>query len=293
MLSVELAPSDGVGVVAYGPGAHLDVHLPGGLTRQYSLISDMSEKSYRIAVGLARQSRGGSKWFHKIARPGDVVDIAGPRNTFTLGEHPAYFFLAGGIGVTPILSMARDVARRGKRWSMVYAARNRAGAAFADELSALGPCRFHFDDQEGKVCDAAAVIADVPRDTHIYACGPAPMLAAAEAACKAQGRANLHVEYFTPPAGLAEGAGFVVEAARSGICVTVPANASILDALREHGVDAPSSCRQGICGSCETRVLEGVPDHRDKILTDEEKASGRTMMICCSRARTPRLRLDI
>lgn len=293
-LSFELITPSGAALPGFEPGAHIDVHLPNSMTRQYSLTNESGDGFYSICVGLDRASRGGSKQLHHATRVGDVLRISKPRNTFSLDlRHESYLLIAGGIGVTPILAIARALEHAGKDWTMVYAARSRAAAVFVQELSGYGDrCRFHFDDEEGGPCNVVEIVAMAAPNAHVYACGPTPMLEAL-AEIEALPTDRLHTEYFAPPPTLAHGDVFVVEAVRSGVSVEVPADRSILEVLVEHGVDAPSSCRQGICGTCETRVLEGAPDHRDQILSDAEKAAGDTMMICCSRALTPRLRLDI
>jgi vanillate O-demethylase ferredoxin subunit len=295
VLSFELTSVSGQALPDFAPGAHIDVHLPGGLVRQYSLIQASNGRHYVIAVGRDRASRGGSRWLHEQARPGQVLTISAPRNTFPLVTEAAGAVLfAGGIGITPIRAMAHHLQAEGVPWRLYYAARGRASAAFADEFLSFGEAvRLHLDDEAEALLDIAAAVAAAPEGVHLYCCGPEPMIAAFLEAAKDRAPDHVHVEHFGALAPLANDGGLVIELARSGRVIEVAADQTILEAVLAAGVSAPSSCRNGVCGTCETRVLAGVPDHRDLILSEAEKDAGETMMICCSRAKSPRLTLDL
>jgi vanillate O-demethylase ferredoxin subunit len=293
--SFELVPTSSVRLPSFEAGAHIDVHLPNRLVRQYSLTNESDGERYVIAVGRDRNSRGGSRWLHEQARPGDALLVGAPRNTFRLVEDAPYsIFLAGGIGITPIQSMIRRLRVLGRAWSLHYAARTRPVAAFVRELAHYGEsCDLHFDDERRRLLDIPSLLRDAPREAHFYCCGPAPMIDAFRAAVADVPAERVHLEYFAPAAAAAPDGSFTVELARTGTTVHVSAGQTILDALIESGLDVAWSCRSGVCGTCETRVLDGMPEHRDMILSDGERASGRTMMICCSRASSPRLLLDL
>lgn len=294
VLSYDLQRADGGALPGFEPGAHIDVHLPDGLVRQYSLVGPADGKTYRIAVALDRATRGGSRWLHSGARPGDRLTISAPRTTFALAEtvSPSVLF-AGGIGITPILAMARQLAAKGLPWRLYYGVRTRAECALIEELQALGGAvHIHIDDEDHGFIDIAHLVGKAAPDTHFYCCGPAPMLAAFKAATAGHDPDRVHWESFLPAVPEAGDGGFTVVLDRTGRSVVVGADQTILEAIEAAGIAVPSSCRNGICGTCETRVLEGTPDHRDKVLSDDEKAEGATMMICCSRAKTALLRLD-
>ena len=292
----EFADPDGRPLPAYAPGAHVDVHLPGGLMRQYSLVRpDRHGQPYLVGIKLDRAGRGGSRWLHDEARVGQLFRIAPPRNHFPLSEDaPHSVLIAGGIGVTPVWCMAQRLVDIGASFELHYAVRTRADAAFLAELEAMAPrARLHVDAEAEAVLDVAAIVEAAPASAHLYCCGPAPMMAAFEAAAAGRATEQVHVEYFSaaPPAPI-EG-GFVVALARSGREVVIPPGSTILETLRRAGLTLTSSCEQGVCGACETRVLEGLPDHRDLLLTPAEKAANKTMMICCSGALSNRLVLDL
>lgn len=305
VLSIVLEATDGTDLPAWAPGAHVDVHLPGGLTRQYSLSGDPSDRrAWRIAVLREVDGRGGSVVVHEQVRAGTVLDVRGPRNNFVLEPAPRYAFVAGGIGITPILPMIRAAQRAGAEWTLLYGGRSRASMAFLDELRDYGPrVVLHPQDQLG-LLPLNTYFTAPQSDTLVYACGPEPLLAAvAERVSESSGwaHASLRIERFAAVAPTAEQlaeqvAGeheFEVEAAASGVTVTVPVGVPIIRALEGVGVFAATSCEEGICGTCETQVIEGEPDHRDSLLSDDERASGRTMLICVSRCRGERLVLDI
>ena len=294
ILSYELRALDGRELPAFTAGAHIDLTLPNGLIRSYSLVNDQSERHrYVIGVQKDRASRGGSTWVHENLRPGGLVTVNGPRNNFPLDESAARSVLiAGGIGITPIVSMVRRLAALQKEWTLFYCARTRAQAAFSDALQ--GDVRYNFDGEPGgKLLDMAAVVADWPAGTHFYCCGPLPMLAAFEAATAALPREQVHVEYFTAKEPPAVAGGFNVVLAKSGRQFAVPPGKTILETLLDAGLEVPYSCMEGVCGTCETRVVEGVPDHRDLVLSEAEHAEGKTMMICCSGCKGERLVLDL
>jgi tetrachlorobenzoquinone reductase len=292
----ELSRLDGEPLPPYEPGAHIDLHLPNGLIRQYSLIEAAPDPA-RYTVGIKRDpaSRGGSRYIHDELRVGRTLKISAPRNNFPLGESAATIvLLAGGIGITPIWCMVQRLAERGGPWRLYYACRSRADMAFRDALSAMPEAHLHFDDENaGKPLDIAAVVADMPKDAHLYCCGPTPMLNAFESATAGWPREQIHVEYFTAKQEPAKAGGFVVELKRSGQEFVIPAGKSILQVLLDAGVDVDYSCELGICGACEQRVLSGIPEHRDAILTEEEQASNTKVMICCAGCKSERLVLDL
>lgn len=283
---------------AWSAGAHVDLLLPSGLVRQYSLCGDPDDRRrLRIAVLLEARGRGGSREVHGALRLGQRLAIRGPRNAFALGEGP-YLFVAGGIGITPILAMARAAERAGAQWQLLYGGRSRRSMAFIDELRALGGGRVEIlpADEVG-LLDLDAVVAAARAGQHVYSCGPAALLDALSTRFAAAGlQGQLHLERFAPaappPAATGEGTLKVI-LARSGGEVLVEPGCTIMAALRAAGHTVASSCEQGVCGMCETRVLDGVPDHRDMLLSESERARGDVMMLCVSRAHTPTLTLDL
>lgn len=297
---LELVPaSPGTALPAAEAGAHVDLLLPGGLVRSYSLTNPGQTHRWCLAVNRDAASRGGSRWIHESLRPGALVEARGPRNHFPLDETaPHTVLIAGGIGITPLLAMARRLTALGRPWTLHYAARTRAQMAFVDELRALaGRAGAALDlraDHEGdKPLDLSAIVAALPAGAHVYACGPTGMLDAFEAATAALPRERVHLERFANTLAAASSGGFTVVLARSGRRLPVPPGQTVLEALLAAGLEPMYSCREGVCGTCETRVLRGTPDHRDLVLSDAEKASGHRMMICCSGALTPELELDL
>lgn len=292
VLSVELAGPDGKPLPAWTPGAHLDLHV-GGFVRQYSLCGDPADPTaYRIGVLNEPSSRGGSRHVHTKLRPGQTVHAVGPRNHFALEPAASYLFLAGGIGITPILAMARRAERDGVPYRLIHGGRSRASMAFGAELSALnGDVTLVPQDEHGHP-DLAAALRDLPADALVYCCGPEPLLRAVEEACPT---GQLRVERFAAPVVERDGddTAFEVECRRSGVTLNVDAGTSVLEAAENAGLAVASSCRDGICGSCETRVLAGTPDHRDFLLSEAERATGETMMLCVSRCASDRLVLDL
>jgi vanillate O-demethylase ferredoxin subunit len=309
VLALELVPlAAGERLPPVEAGAHVDVHLPadaGNAVRSYSLHNAPGEQHrYCIAVNRDAASRGGSRWVHEHLRAGQVLEVSPPRNHFALHEGPApAVLIAGGIGITPLLAMARRCVAERRRWQLVHAVRSRAHAAFAGALAELqrasapgmAAVRWHFDDEAGAVFDVASAVAAAAPEAHLYACGPAPMLKAFEAATAGRPREQVHLERFGAPADAAQApsGGFVVNLRKSGRSVPVPAGRSILQALQAAGLTPPYSCGEGVCGTCEAKVLAGVPEHRDFVLSAQEQAANDRMMICCSGARTPALDLDL
>lgn len=297
--SIELGSGDGLPLPAWSPGAHIDLHLPSGLVRSYSLHGDPADRgSYHIAVLDVENGRGGSSEVHRVAAPGARLSASVPRNSFRMEPARHYLFLAGGVGVTPLLSMARQASRTGVPWTFVYGGRTRASMAFLDVLSALPGGRLEAVPQdELGLPDLASAFAALPAGSAAYCCGPAGMLeSAVSIAAGTRTEVPVHVERFHAPAAAeaeAGGSPFVVELARSGLTIEVPAGVSVLDAVRARVPGVMSNCEQGTCSACETAVLAGIPDHRDSVLTPKEKAANRYMMICVSRSRTPRLVLDL
>lgn len=310
--SVELRPVPGAGPFpAFTAGAHIDLHLPGGLVRSYSLLNDPAEQHrYVVAVLKERASRGGSRAVHEQLHVGQWIDVDAPRNHFALDESAPYSVLvAGGIGITPLLSMARRLQSLGRPFELFYAARSRLHAAFLRDLEGLGiPLRLHFDAEAGGPPDLRSQLQQAaqraqaagqvvqPAEVHFYACGPAVMLDAFEAHCAALGYAHAHLERFSavPVAASADARGtYQVELRRSGMTLVVSPDTTLLRELEAARVFVPTSCQEGICGTCETPVLEGEPDHRDSVLSPAERAANRSMMVCVSGCRSERLVLDL
>ncbi|WP_263997304.1 PDR/VanB family oxidoreductase [Mycobacterium yunnanensis] len=292
--SYELSDPDGVALPGWSPGAHIDVHLPSGMVRQYSLCGDVADRThYRIAVLELPTGRGGSAEAHRELRPGAIVATSMPRSAFTLVEADRYLFVAGGIGITPILPMIREVDRAGLPWELTYCARSVRHFSFVEELHALGPDRVRFLAED---VDGRPDLGALARGSHgaaVFCCGPAGLMDGLTAHMRVAGRDDVHLERFTPPSAATGLGGFAVELARSGIVLEVPDDRTVLEAVRAIGVDVDSSCEMGMCGTCETKVLEGTVDHRDELLTEAEKAAGTTMLICVSRAACPKLVLDL
>ena len=292
----ELQRLDGDALPAAEPGAHIDLHLPNGLVRQYSLIAtDCAPSTYLIGVKHDPKGRGGSGYIHQQLRVGALLQISVPRNHFPLIEtRERVVLIAGGIGITPIWSMAKRLQAFDRPWELHYSVRSRADALFSDEMSSLPSARLYVNDENnGRILDLPGLLDTVPRGAHIYCCGPATMLAAFENATKYRPKEQIHVEHFSAQCDAATDGGFVVELARSARQVKVPAGMTVLQALRNCGVDVPWSCEQGVCGACETGVISGIPDHKDVVLTDHEHNANDRMMICCSGCKSDRLILDL
>jgi vanillate O-demethylase ferredoxin subunit len=301
IVSFELARPEGGLLPPFRPGAHVDVRLPNGQLRQYSLCGDQGQGDrYLIAVLRAAQSRGGSQFLHERVGEGDRFWISEPRNLFPLAENARRSLLfAGGIGITPILSMAEHLAGIGADFELHYSARSAAEAAF---LSRIGDSSYrnrvflHFSEgPSAQRLDAAGVLGAPTEETDVYVCGPNRFMdhVLGTAAFLGWPAGRLHREYFADAPMVAPGEGFEVEIASSGLLVSIPPDKSVAEALEERGVVIPLACGQGICGTCLTGVLEGEPDHRDLFLSDEERARNDQFTPCCSRAKSPRLRLDL
>ncbi|MFF1375586.1 PDR/VanB family oxidoreductase [Streptomyces sp. NPDC058308] len=279
------------------PGAHLDVVLPSGLVRQYSLCGDPEDSSsYTVAtrlIGAEQGGRGGSREVHERLGEGVEVEVRGPRNRFPLADAPSYAFVAGGIGITPILPMLRAVEASGADWRLLYGGRSRGSMPFLEEIEKLGGAGRQrvtvVAEDEAGLPDPAAFLAGTPRGTAVHVCGPEALMDAVEAALP-EG-CTLHLERFSPRTCLDGNAPFEVELRRSGRTVAVAADTTVLAAVRAELPDTPYSCEQGFCGTCQQRVVEGEIDHRDELLDDGERAA--SMLLCVSRARGERLVLDM
>lgn len=291
-LALECADSP---LPAWDPGAHVDIDAGGGLVRQYSLCGDPDDRSrWRIAVLDVADGRGGSRWIHEHLREGADVTLTGPRNHFSFVAAPAYQFVAGGIGITPILPMVRAAQEAGADWSLAYGGRTRGSMAFLDELAQYGDRVTVWPQDETGLLDLPGILGEEVPGRAVYACGPEPLLAALEEVMAGRSEEHLRLERFSPRGPVDDsGEAFEVEIASTGARVAVAEGVSIIDALAEAGVDVDFSCREGTCGTCETAVLAGVPDHRDSILTDEEREANDCMMICVGRCRSGPLVLDL
>ncbi|WP_118138329.1 PDR/VanB family oxidoreductase [Oceanicella sp. SM1341] len=302
VVSVEFETLDGSDLPQAAPGAHVDVVLNDGLRRSYSLTREITGGARcTVAVHRAPDSKGGSAHVHDILRVGDRIALSRPRNNFPLaGGAEASVFVAGGIGITPILAMLRHLTRNGRPWELHYAARRRGAAAFRAEITDLAAAAggnatvtWHFDDEQGgALINIPAILAAHP-GAHVYCCGPEPMLVAFEDATAGLPRDRVHVERFSAAEEAARDGGFELVLQRSGKTLQVEPGQTILDVLIANKVPVSFSCMEGACGTCETRVIEGRPDHRDAILTEEERARNDTMMVCCSGSRSDRLVLDL
>lgn len=293
--SLRLVPADHAAWPAAKAGAHIDLELPNGLVRQYSIVNPDEENCYRIAVLRAPQSKGGSTYIFDCLHEGAELSIRGPRNNFPLKESPrSVCLIAGGIGVTPLLSMAQVLTRSGRTWRLYYCVRDRASIGFADILEHLEQnISFHIDAEMGAAPCMEEIIRSEP-DSDYYCCGPAPMLAAFRVATATLPPDRVHLESFGPASNdRVPNKAFTVELARSGLRLMVPPEKTIIAVLQEAGIPVLYSCLNGMCGTCETTVLEGTVDHRDSILLDDERLEGKTMMVCCSRAKTSKLVLDL
>jgi ferredoxin-NADP reductase len=294
---LELAHPAGDLLPEWAPGAHIDLVLPNEMTRQYSLCGDPSDRSvYQVAVFLEPQSRGGSRWIHQELKAGDKISVGGPRNHFPFTPTERVMFIGGGIGITPLIPMMAAAAEAGIEWELHYGGRSRHTMAFREEIEArFGSERATFIPQdECGLIDLESLLGTPRENTSVYCCGPGPLLDAVENRCASWPKGSLHIERFS--AKTIEGAvnmEFEVELANSGRTLTIPADRSILDILDDEDITVASSCRDGTCGTCETAVLEGEVDHRDSVLSDEERESDEMMMICVSRCRGPRLVLDL
>jgi ferredoxin-NADP reductase len=301
VVTLTLAAPDGADLPEWAPGAHIDVLMTPSLVRQYSLCGDTANRAeWRIGVLLDPNSRGGSQFIHDKLHEGSTVRVRGPRNHFPLVNSPRYQFIAGGIGVTPMLPMIAAAEAVGADWQLLYGGRTRSSMSFLDELERYGDrvtvCTRDEPNRDFRT-NLGSVLAEPGRTTLVYCCGPEGLLSAVEDACKSWPEDSLHVERFSAKALEEPSAdalkSFDVECQRSGMTLTVPLGKSIYQACEDAGIDVLGSCMEGVCGTCECDVLEGEPDHRDSVLNDAEKARNDTMMICVSRSRSERLVLDL
>jgi len=298
----ELVDAQGDALPPFSAGAHIDVHLPNGLVRQYSLCNDSAE-THRYLIGVLRDpaSRGGSQALHDLVNEGDILQISAPKNHFPLAhEARRSLLLAGGIGITPILCMAERLAISGAEFDLHYCTRSPARTAFRSRIQGsafTSRVHFHFDDGDAaQKLDIAATLGKVEDGTHLYVCGPKGFMNAVLDTARAAGwpEAQLHYEFFAADVGPSDSdESFEVKLASSGRVIKVEKDKTIITALAAAGVEIPFSCEQGVCGTCLTRVLEGVPDHKDNYLTPEEQAANDQLLPCCSRAKSPMLVLDL
>lgn len=275
-------------------GSHTDIYLPNDVVRQYSLVLGSDPDSYAVAVKRDPNGRGGSIYMHDNLYVGMELEISTPRNNFPLREDAQHSILiAGGIGITPIWSMVQRLNELGRSWELYFASRTPADAAFFKELRQFKQVRFHFDcEHNDRPLDLDAVMDSAPAHADLYCCGPLPMLDAFERAVAGRSPAQVHVEYFAPRQVAAAG-GFNLRLSKTGITIAVPPDSSILDALLDAGVIVPYSCTEGICGACQVTVLDGIPDHRDTVLTEAEHAANNCIMVCCSGSKSDTLTLDL
>ncbi len=300
--SLELVAADGGALPAFTAGAHIDVHLPNGLQRQYSLCNAPGE-TQRYVIGVLRDaaSRGGSAAVHDLVNEGSVLTISTPRNLFPLeAQAPHHLLLAGGIGITPMLAMLEHLAGTGQSFTLHHCNRSRARTAFVERLAAApfaSQVQHHFDDGDAaQKLDIAATLQQAQAGTHLYVCGPQGFMDAVLSAGRAAGwpEERLHREYFAAaPVDHSNDGSFELEIASSGKVIKVLADQTALAALHAAGLDIPMSCEQGVCGTCLTRVKAGTPDHRDQYLEPDEQAANDQFLPCCSRAKSPRLVLDL
>ncbi|MYM81833.1 2Fe-2S iron-sulfur cluster binding domain-containing protein [Duganella sp. FT50W] len=300
--SYELVSVNGAELPPFTAGAHIDVHVGDGLVRQYSLCNPPHER-HRYLIGVLRDpaSRGGSRAMHEQVQTGATLQISAPKNHFPLAEASRSLLLAGGIGVTPVLAMAEALSAQGAPFEMHYCARSPERAAFRDRIaaSAFAPqVHFHYDSGDAaQKLDLPALLAGLDRGTHIYLCGPQGFIDYVKGCAKAHDwpQEQVHLEYFGAAVAPAAGGDqpFEVKLASSGKVYTIPADSTVLRVLNDAGVFIPASCEQGVCGTCLTRVLDGVPDHRDLYLEEAEQAANDQFTPCCSRSKTAMLTLDL
>ena len=296
VVALTLRDVDGDPLPKWEPGAHVDLVIPGVHTRQYSLCGDPEDRhTWRLGILRDPNGSGASLHVHDRLEAGDVVRVRGPRNNFPLVGSRRYLFIAGGIGITPILPMIAAAEAAGAEWELVYGGRRRASMAFLDELAGYGDRVSVRPQDETGLLDLDGLLGAPRPDTGVYCCGPEPLLAAVEQRCTGWPRGSLHVERFAakPLTEPVLSSAFEVHLARSDLTVTVPPDRSVLSVVEDAGVGVLSSCAEGTCGTCETPVLEGVPDHRDSVLDEDAREANDCMMICVSRACTPRLVLDL
>jgi ferredoxin-NADP reductase len=300
VVTLTLAEPGRADLPEWAPGAHIDLLMTPSLVRQYSLCGDTANRAeWQVGVLLDPNSRGGSQFVHDKLHEGATVRVRGPRNHFPLVGSPRYLFVAGGIGITPMMPMIAAAEAAGAEWRLLYGGRTRSSMAFVDELDRHGD-RVTVCARDGQAnfrASLGSVLSEPAENTLVYCCGPEGLLSSVEEACKTWPDASLHIERFSakeleppPPDALQT---FEIECQRSGLTLTVPPDKSVYQVCEDAGVDVLGSCMEGVCGTCECDVLEGEPDHRDSVLNDAEKARNDVMMICVSRSRSERLVLDL
>jgi len=299
IVSVELNPIEGAHFEPFTAGAHIDLHLPNGLLRSYSLLNSAADKDrYLLGILNDRNSTGGSAYIHRELRVGQILKISNPRNNFALDETANHTVLvAGGIGITPVYCMLLRLLSLGHSVELIYCARSRAEAAYIKELTQLNvKITWHFDEEKGGLSPRLdEYLAGQAKDTHFYCCGPTAMIDAFEKACEKLGYEQVHVERFVAKktATTVEEHDYVVELAKSAMTLDVPAGSSLLEVIENAGVLVNTACREGVCGACETKVLAGEPDHRDSVLSPRQKAANNVMMVCVSGCKGNKLVLDL
>ena len=297
VVALTLVSPAGETLPSWSPGAHIDLVLADDLVRQYSLCSAPGEDgAWRIGVLRTPDSRGGSQRVHDTLTEGAAVTIRGPRNHFPLVAASTYLFIAGGIGITPMLPMIAQAEAAGADWRLLYGGRHRASMAFLPELAQYGDLVTIVPQDEAGFLDLDGVLGTPQEGTLVYCCGPEGLLSAVEAKCANWPSGSLHLERFSAkPQETSEVAdeSFELVLQQTGVTVTVPPNMSVFEAALEAGANVLGSCMEGICGTCETEVVEGDVDHRDSVLNEDEWASNEFMMICVSRCKSKRLVLDI
>lgn len=297
ILSFELQRADGSPVPAYEPGSNVTVELPNGLLRTYSLTDTGFEPdALRIAVLYQVNGRGGSQFIHHEVKTGDTLRVRGVANSFSLHQSARrHLLVAGGIGITPILSMAKHLEKSGADFEVHYAARSRREAAFANILACepfKDRVRFYFDDEQQRI-DLDGILSNFVSGTAVYCCGPSGLMNAVTSKSSHWPEGSVRLDSFEPLDGNAEDQAFTVKFASTGQTFDIPPGKSILRVLRDHGVCIGSQCEQGVCGACLTPVVEGLPDHRDRVLSESEKRANDLMALCCSRSLTKSLVLDM
>ncbi|WP_028604719.1 PDR/VanB family oxidoreductase [Ottowia thiooxydans] len=299
VLIYDIRSTDGEQLPSFEAGAHIDVTIPGGIVRSYSLANNPSDR-HRYVIGVKREARGGggSAWMHAHVQVGTLLDIAGPRNSFALEEDAVHsVFIAGGIGITPLWCMAQRLEALRKPWTIYLRGRSRKTTAFLECLSSPqlgGRVHVSFSEDAGAPrLDIASIVAKAPEGAHFYCCGPESMLECVESACVRLPKERLHLERFKAKEMQSRDGGYLVRLARSDQTIRIQKGRTILETLQQRGISVPSSCQQGVCGACETPVLAGRPDHRDCVLSEEDRTHGKSILICCSGSLTEELVLDL
>ncbi|MCR5976334.1 2Fe-2S iron-sulfur cluster binding domain-containing protein [Gordonia jinghuaiqii] len=296
IIQISLSDATGRDLPSWEPGAHVELRLPSGLLRQYSLCGDTADlQTYRIAVLEEQEGRGGSREIHELASVGAVFEVRPPKNNFALVDAESYLFIGGGIGITPMIPMVEEANRRGVAWRLVYGGRTESSMAYRESLAAHGESVDLWIDAQRGHPDLALILAQAPAGTEIYTCGPGPMIDAVAAEfTKHDHLGGLHFERFAASGTIDHSGGsFEVELYQTGVTITVPEGGTILGEVQKILPEQPFSCEEGYCGECETRVIDGEPDHRDDYLTEDEQAANDVMMICTSRCKGERLVLDL